>query len=273
MMASSGLLMARLTGGRLRETETRYHTVGPRFPRLSPWASGSRSSITDDSRQRHGFARAGQRVAFRLGRGGFRVIRRCILILGMHRSGTSALTKALGLLGGQLPAETMPPAADNPRGYWESPALARFNNQLLRSAGTSWNDDAAVPAAWFADSARAADRDIASRLLSEAFPGDDTFVCKDPRICRLLPFWRAVLEAAGIEPDPVLMLRDPGEVARSLAARAGGSGLSAGASVVSHARGLLLWLRYVLDAERDSRDLLRHVITYHGLLDDWRAGP
>ena len=187
----------------------------------------------------------------------------------MHRSGTSALTRTLGLLGGELPAETMPPAADNPRGYWESPSLARFNNQLLRSAGTAWNDEAAIPEAWFADPARAADRAIARDLLAAAFPGDGPFVFKDPRICRLLPFWRPTLEAAGIEFFPVLMLRDPLEVARSLAARADDPAFRP-AAVVAEARGLLLWLRYVLDAERHSRDTPRHVIGYSDLLANWR---
>jgi len=197
------------------------------------------------------------------------VSRRCILVLGMHRSGTSAVTRALGLLSGELPAETMPPAADNPRGYWESPPLARFNNQLLRSAGTAWNDEAAIPEAWFADPARAADRARAVDLLAAAFPGDSTFIFKDPRICRLLPFWRTTMETAGIEFFPVLMLRDPVEVARSLAARADDPAFRP-AAVVAEARGVLLWLRYVLDAERHSRDTPRHVIGYSDLLADWR---
>jgi glycosyltransferase involved in cell wall biosynthesis len=198
------------------------------------------------------------------------VSRRCLLVLGMHRSGTSALTGVLGLLGATLPREPMPAAADNPLGYWESPRITRFNNRLLASAGTGWNDDASVSAAWFADPARAADRDEALQLLAEEFAGTATFVCKDPRICRLLPFWRTVFEAAAVEPHAVVVFRDPLEVARSLAARAATPEFRP-AAIASRDRALLLWLRYTIDAERFSRGLPRQAVDYAELLADWRA--
>lgn len=195
--------------------------------------------------------------------------RRCILVLGMHRSGTSALTKALGFLGAGLPRETMPAAADNPLGYWEAPRIARFNNRLLESAGTRWNDDGPIPTRWFADPRRAADRAEAAALIAGEFPDGETFVLKDPRICRLLPFWRTVLDEAGIHTHAVLLVRDPLEVARSLAARADVPEFRP-AAIPATDRGLLLWLRYTLDAERHSRGLPRHAVEYQRLLGDWR---
>ncbi|MFM8413713.1 MAG: glycosyltransferase [Planctomycetota bacterium] len=196
--------------------------------------------------------------------------RRCILVLGMHRSGTSALAGVLDLLGAQPPRETMPPAADNPRGYWEAPRIARLNNRLLASAGTRWNDEAGIPEAWFLDPARDADRAEAARILAEEFPGHDTFVLKDPRICRLLPFWRMVLGEAGIEPHVILVFRDPAEVARSLAARAAVPEFRP-AAIAAPERAALLWLRYTVDAERHSRSLPRQALDYRDLLADWRT--
>lgn len=198
------------------------------------------------------------------------VSRHCILVLGMHRSGTSALTGLLGLLGAAVPGDPMPPVADNPLGYWESRRIARFNNRLLESAGTRWDDEAAVPAAWFRDPAREADREEAVRLIAEEFPGDGGFACKDPRICRLLPFWRSVLGAAGVAVHAVIMVREPLEVARSLAARAAVPAFRP-AAIVARDRGLLLWLRHMIDAERHSRDLPRHAIEYRELIADWRT--
>jgi glycosyltransferase involved in cell wall biosynthesis len=198
------------------------------------------------------------------------VTRHAILVLGMHRSGTSALTGMLGALGATLPGDPMPATADNPTGYWESRGLARLNNRLLESAGTRWNDDAAIPAEWFSDPARDRDRDEARRLLDEAFAGAALFALKDPRLCRLLPFWRGVLSAAGISHSAVLVLRDPLEVARSLAARKDVPEFRP-AAVASTSRSLLLWLRYVLDAERHSRDLPRVAVDYARLVSDWRA--
>ena len=196
--------------------------------------------------------------------------RRCILVLGMHRSGTSALTKALGLLGASLPREPMPAAADNPLGYWESPLIARFNNRLLVSAGTRWNDESPIATEWFADPARSTDRAEAARLLAEEFTDTGTFVCKDPRICRLLPFWREVFEAAAVEPHAVIVFRDPLEVAHSLAARAAVPEFRP-AAIAARDRSLLLWLRYTIDAERYSRGLPRQAVEYAGLLADWRT--
>jgi len=135
--------------------------------------------------------------------------RRALLVLGMHRSGTSALTRIIGHLGASLPLDPMPETADNPCGYWESRSIARFNNRLFESAGTRWNDDAALPDAWFADPARMADEEEAATLLATAFGDAKLFVLKDPRVCRLLPLWRNVLARGGIEPCAVVALRDP----------------------------------------------------------------
>lgn len=201
---------------------------------------------------------------------GIPVSRRCILVLGMHRSGTSAIAQLFSLLGAAGPRETMPASADNPLGYWESPGIARLNNRLLESAGTRWNDESAVAKAWFDDPARGSDRAEARQLMEAEFPADATIVCKDPRICRLLPFWRHVLEEMEIPLHAVLMLRDPEEVARSLAARAAQPSFRP-AAIVARERAVLLWLRYVIDAERHSRGLPRQAINFAGLLADWRA--
>jgi len=195
--------------------------------------------------------------------------RRAILVLGMHRSGTSALTRIIGHLGATLPLNPMPETADNPGGYWESRSIARFNNRLLESAGTRWNDDAPLPAAWFADPARAADREEGGALVDAAFGAAQLLAFKDPRLCRLLPFWKEVLADRGIEPCAVIALRDPAEVARSLQARLDDPAFRP-AAVAAPERGLLLWLRYVLDAEARSRDMPRAVIDYPSLIADWR---
>jgi len=188
----------------------------------------------------------------------------------MHRSGTSALTGMLGAMGAALPGDSMPATADNPTGYWESRGLARFNNRLLESAGTRWNDDAAIPAEWFEDPARDRDRGEARRLLDDAFAAATLFALKDPRLCRLLPFWCQVLSSAGIDHSAVLVLRDPLEVARSLAARKDVPQFRP-AAIASTSRALLLWLRYVLDAERHSRDLPRVAVDFAHLVSDWRV--
>lgn len=188
----------------------------------------------------------------------------------MHRSGTSALTNLLGLLGAARPRRVMPATPDNPQGYGESPAVVRFNNRLLESADTRWNQEDAIPGDWFTAPSREQDRAEALGLLKDEFPAAGTFVLKDPRMCRLLPFWRSVLDTAGIPYAAVLMIRDPREVARSLATRALSPGFRP-AAIVAPDRSLLLWMRHVLDAERFSRGTVRHVIEYATFVEAWRA--
>ena len=48
---------------------------------------------------------------------------RALMVLGMHRSGTSALTRIFSLLGADLPKNLMPPSPANKTGYWESQDL------------------------------------------------------------------------------------------------------------------------------------------------------
>ena len=66
--------------------------------------------------------------------------RRCLLVLGMHRSGTSALTRVLSLLGADLPATLMPPASDNETGFWEPGPLVDYHDRLLSEFGSDWDD-------------------------------------------------------------------------------------------------------------------------------------
>src|SRR5688500_11885035 len=72
--------------------------------------------------------------------------RTAILVCGMHRSGTSAFTRVVNLLGARLPEPLMPPEPENnERGFWESPQLHRLHEQLLQATGSSWDDVSALP--------------------------------------------------------------------------------------------------------------------------------
>ena len=198
-------------------------------------------------------------------------IRQALLVLGMHRSGTSALTRVLNLLGASLPKTLMAAHEDNQRGYWESQEIARFNNRLLESAGSRWDCDAPIPAHWFADeSARAPQRLQARALIRTEYGDAKLMVLKDPRLCRLFPFWEKVLGEEGIACKVLLCLRNPLEVAYSLAARFQDPRLHP-AAIRSHSRTMLLWLRHVVDAERSTRHLDRIAVKYSALLSNWRS--
>jgi len=154
-----------------------------------------------------------------------------VLVLGMHRSGTSALTRVLNLLGLDAGRDVLMGASEsNPTGHWEVERLTSFNDRLLDELGGRWSAPPPVDAVPLADGPWGEE---AAALHAEAFAGT-AWVWKDPRVCLLLPFWRAVLANAGERPAEVVALRDPTEIAGSLAARDG----------MALAYGLALWERY-----------------------------
>ena len=66
--------------------------------------------------------------------------RKALVVLGMHRSGTSALARVLSLRGAALPRQVLPPNAGNEKGYWEPERVVALNERILQSAGLAWND-------------------------------------------------------------------------------------------------------------------------------------
>lgn len=182
-----------------------------------------------------------------------------LLVLGMHRSGTSALTRVLNLLGCSLPQQVMGGNPTNPVGHWEPQAIVDLNDEILEAAGSAWNDWQKLNPGWEKSHARAGFVHKAAQTLQAEYEGSSFFVLKDPRICRIVPFWRDVLQQNGIEPRVVIPIRNPLEVAASLHARDG----------IDLSIGYLIWLRYILDAERSTRGAQRVFTTYSGLLEDW----
>ena len=186
--------------------------------------------------------------------------RNALLVLGMHRSGTSAFAGTLSRLGLCLPAKLMAPGPGNANGYFESWELARLHNTMLRTAATRWDDWSPISDEWFRQPQAAVYANRIAEFLEREFAGAKNFLIKDPRICRVVPVWRDALSRFGARPLVVVPLRHPAAVAQSLTAR---DGFTPGES---H----LLWLRHMLDAERATRDLPRVFVAFDELLEDWR---
>lgn len=185
-----------------------------------------------------------------------------ILVLGMHRSGTSALTGLLSLLGLDVGNSLLPPAGEvNPRGFWEHSGIVDIHDRLLGALGSSWHDERDLPNEWWARPAVLPFKQELESILLTDFADARTWVVKDPRLCRLFPMWRSLFETRSSKPKIVIIMRDPREVAQSLTRRDG----------IFEERAHLLWLQHILDAERWTRDYVRTVVTFEGLLTDWRS--
>jgi hypothetical protein len=182
-----------------------------------------------------------------------------VLVLGMHRSGTSSLAGAMIRLGGAAPLNLMPPTQDNPKGYWESTLLMTLNEEVLAAGGSHWEDWRQFDPTRIDASSAFALKGRARSALAGEFGDASLAVIKDPRMCRLMSFWSSVFREADWSVRPVLQLRSPLEVALSLNRRDG----------IPLGLGCLIWLRHVLDAEAGTRGMRRAVVDWN----DFLSGP
>ncbi|MCY4344616.1 MAG: glycoside hydrolase family 99-like domain-containing protein [Gammaproteobacteria bacterium] len=185
-----------------------------------------------------------------------------VVIAGMHRSGTSALSRTLSLIGCDLPKNLMAPdSRSNERGHWESQRVFELNNAILESAGSRWDEWETLNADWHDSPAFANHFDKARSLIEVEFSASPLYVVKDPRFCLLMGFWIKAIESTGATPLIVMPIRNPRDVAQSLMRRNG----------IDPSIGRLLWLRHVLEAEAGSRDHPRVTVRFDQLLEDWRS--
>jgi hypothetical protein len=187
--------------------------------------------------------------------------RQAIVILGMHRSGTSAVAGVVAALGAGTPKTMMGTNIWNPRGYFESDRIVAAHEELLTSAGSYWHDWRQIDPSWFCSEQAEPHRRKIKQLIVEEFGDQSLIFVKDPRICRMVPFTASILIEVGYDPIAILPLRNPLEVARSLNTR----------DKFGVAKSTLLWLRHVLEAEYYSRKMPRSVLLYQELLSDWRG--
>lgn len=184
-----------------------------------------------------------------------------ILVLGMHRSGTSAVARVINLLGADLGSDLLPPAEDNTLGFWEHRGVVEIHEELLHALGSSWYDVQPLPACWLSTQAATIARSKLVDTLHRDFSNAPLWAVKDPRLCRFLPLWQLVLDDLNVRAHAVFVVRHPDEVGQSLLTRDG--------IPLAHTR--LLWLQYLVEAEEASRDFSRVVISYDDLLHDWRG--
>ncbi|HEX4838268.1 MAG TPA: sulfotransferase, partial [Solirubrobacteraceae bacterium] len=178
-----------------------------------------------------------------------------VVVLGMHRSGTSLVTRLINLLGLEVCRhdDLLVGRARNPRGHWESKSLLVYNERLLSELGRKWFCPPLLGPQEVSRLVRAHGQ-AALATLQRAHP-DRPWVWKDPRTCALLPFWAAVL---GPRAAYVLVVRHPFEVSDSLDRRNG----------CKPPLSLALWERYTRQAMLGAAGRPMLVCTYDAVLAD-----
>lgn len=182
-----------------------------------------------------------------------------LIILGMHRSGTSALAGVLNLMGVSLGKELLSPQPDNPKGFFENKEITLFNEKVLLPAlNSTWWDLKPITKEQLEQLINSKELvNKAKNIILNNFKYDEIVGIKDPRMCILFPFWEKVLKDL-FDIKVIIPLRNPYEVAMSLKHR--------NAFTLEH--GLLLWCKHLLYAEFYSRNYPRTFVYFDDLLNN-----
>lgn len=146
-----------------------------------------------------------------------------ILVVGMHRSGTSLVARGLHAMGANLGdrVDTEPHPA-NPHGHWEHADVWRAQERLLIRFGREWHSSPGpLPRRWieWPDTQETIERFAAIARKELATRGH--WLVKDPRSSLLIPLWKAVAGRVAATLRILRIFRDAEEVAASLADRNG----------------------------------------------------
>ncbi|HEX4298486.1 MAG TPA: hypothetical protein VHZ56_10740 [Devosia sp.] len=177
-----------------------------------------------------------------------------LLVLGMHRAGTSAVTRIVNLMGAYFGPEGISAGytADNPKGFWERKDFMAFNRQILKERGCTWFK----VDGWDAASRQPLPEALRASMKAAVLELDAhrPWVLKDPRLCITLPEWLPLLEV----PAAIIVSRDPLEIARSLQMRGD----------VPLAHGIALWEYYAVHTLRAAAGMPRVFVRHDRLMSD-----
>jgi hypothetical protein len=183
-----------------------------------------------------------------------------IVVLGMHRGGTSAINRAMVTMGAELGDQLgNPKAGENDKGFFEDLDIVEVNEQLLAAARSKWHTLAPVDFSRIDPEKLASLRTRAVSILREKCR-DRTFALKDPRLSRLLAFWQPVFDQVRLRVAYVIAVRNPVSVGLSLQKRNG----------FALERSYSLWLGHMVPALQATHNKPRAVVEYDSLMDSPR---
>ena len=178
-------------------------------------------------------------------------------ILGMHRSGTSALAGVLNIMGLEVGSDLMPKTEMNPKGYFENLLSYRLNEKILYENKSAWDDCHFKLNKIPKEKINTYKQEI-KNIIEGEFRYAEKFLIKDPRICILFPIWQSACLELDLAIKIIIPHRSPIEIANSLKKR----------NAFSYEKSLILWLHHFLTAEYLSRKHERLFISFDELLNE-----
>ena len=184
--------------------------------------------------------------------------KRLIVVLGMHRSGTSAITRGLQVMGIDLGNNLMPAMEGvNDKGFWEDLDINALNNELLSSLESDWHHVAPIKSSDIETLLKSCYFTRAVELLRQKVDKNTIFGFKDPRVAKLLPFWKEVFTYCQFDTRCILVIRHPLSVTKSLNKR----------DSFDAEKSYLLWLGHVIESLSGSMGLQRVLVDYDKLMN------
>jgi len=182
-----------------------------------------------------------------------------VVVLGMHRSGTSTITRALETMGVSLGKKlTAPMMGINEKGFWEDNDIVGLNDKMLGACGKSWSCVEPISESDFCHLLRHGYLDQALQVLTGKLSTFRLYGFKDPRTAKLMPFWAQAFNALRLDVRYILCLRNPVSVAKSLESRDG---------LYPHSISHYLWLDHTLTSLASTSDKIVGVVRYDNLID------
>jgi hypothetical protein len=186
---------------------------------------------------------------------------RAVIVVGMHRSGTSAVARGLQALSVYLGKDFLDAQPENPTGYWEDKGVVEINERALKTLGLKWDDASPIAPERFRAFRIRMLRAAAARYIARTFGSQPLWGFKDPRTIRLLPFWQGVFQQCSVNDSYVVVIRNPRSVAASLFRR----------QAMDAAAAQRLWLIHMVPFLRDLRNRPMVVVDYDLLMLQPRA--
>jgi len=183
--------------------------------------------------------------------------KRIVVVLGMHRSGTSSITRALEVMGVNLGDKLIPPMKDNEKGFWEDAELLSLNDSMLSAIGSAWHHFAPVTRHDVEKLRKEGYFLRAVKLLRQKVSHTPIFGFKDPRLAKLYPFWKEVLAHCKYQVSHVLVIRNPLSVVDSLVKR----------NKFPAEKCYLMWLEHVIVSWIETKGNKRLVIDFDRLIE------
>ena len=147
-----------------------------------------------------------------------------IVVIGMHRSGTSMAANIVHALGANMGDRHFNVSPENAKGHWERPMVVGFNDRIFSYFNRDWGQSSHIltlPEHWLGAPFIKGLRREAAQWLSDEMKKVALYGFKDPRTSLLLKFWEQVFDDVGASPHYIFCARSPAQVARSLAKRDG----------------------------------------------------